>query len=128
MSEKQRRNNKPKVLVTMLFAVIALAMGDIMLRRGMGTVGVSHFQSIPQLLVSVANSNVIIGILFMIVFFVLYLAALSWEDLSFVLPLTAADYILVTLIADIWLREHVSPIRWGGTMLVAVGIALVTRS
>jgi len=61
-------------------------------------------------------------------FLLLYLLSLSWDDLSFVLPLTAADYILVTVFAKFLLHEPVSPIRWTGSAMVAIGIGLVTRS
>ena len=44
------------------------------------------------------------------------------------LPLTAADYVLVTLLAYFLLGEDVSPIRWLGSIMVAIGIALVART
>ena len=128
-AEAQRRRNKAKVLVVMSFAVIFGALADISLRSGMKIVGETALQSpIHAFLVTITNAYVIAGIVLMIAFLVLYLASLSWESLSFVLPLTAADYVLVTLLAHFLLHEHVTPIRWLGSILVAVGIAVVART
>lgn len=122
------RHNKIKVLIVMFFAVVFGALGDISLSKGMKAVGRMEFHSLSTLMLAVANVYVILGILLLIAFLMLYLAALSWDDLSFVLPLTAADYILVTLMAHFMLHEDVSPFRWVGSVLVAFGIALVTRT
>jgi drug/metabolite transporter (DMT)-like permease len=113
----------------MSFAVMFGALADISLRNGMKIVGETVFQSpIHAFVVTITNAYVIAGILLMIAFLVLYLVSLSWESLSFVLPLTAADYVLVTLMAHFLLHEDVSPIRWLGSILVAVGIAVVART
>lgn len=127
--EIRRRRNKAKVLIVMSFAVMFGALADISLRNGMKIVGETVFQSpIHAFVVTITNAYVIAGILLMIAFLVLYLVSLSWESLSFVLPLTAADYVLVTLMAHFLLHEDVSPIRWLGSILVAVGIAVVART
>ncbi len=43
------------------------------------------------------NPSIIIGIIFLAGFFFLWLAILSWCDLSFVLPLTALSYVLTAI-------------------------------
>jgi uncharacterized membrane protein len=50
------------------------------------------------------------------------------RDSSYVLPLTAADYVLVTLLAYFLLGEPVCAFRWTGSVLVAAGLAIVARS
>ena len=122
-------NNKARVMVVMFFAVVFGAFGDISLRKGMKTIGAMEFRSMYQALVTAAsNVYVLGGVVLLIAFLVLYLASLSWEDLSYVLPLTAADYVLVTLFAYFLLSEDVSPLRWAGSVLVASGIALVAKT
>ncbi|HKE04103.1 MAG TPA: EamA family transporter, partial [Blastocatellia bacterium] len=61
-------------------------------------------------------------------FFGLYLAALSWADLSFVLPITAFGYTLNALMSWRLLGEHVSLARWIGTIVICVGVAVVSRT
>ena len=51
------------------------------------------------MLATITNHYVIGGIVLLVTFPVLYLVSLSWEELSYVLPLTAANYVLVTILA-----------------------------
>jgi drug/metabolite transporter (DMT)-like permease len=53
------------------------------------------------------------------------LALLSWAQVSFVVPATAANYIVGALGAKLLLKERVSKARWAGLLLVAAGVALV---
>jgi len=62
------------------------------------------------------------------VYFGLWLAVLSWEDLSVALPLHALSYIVVAFLAQWYLGEHVTPMRWAGICLICAEVALVTRS
>jgi drug/metabolite transporter (DMT)-like permease len=123
-----RRRTRIKVLLTMSVAVVLLSLGEISLSRGMRLAGQLAPHGISQMVHSVVNIYVIAGILFHIGFLLLYLASLSWEELSYVLPLTAADYVLVTILAYSVLHENVPPMRWLGSFLVAIGIAFVTKS
>jgi drug/metabolite transporter (DMT)-like permease len=50
---------------------------------------------------------------------------LSWAEVSFVVPATAANYIAGTFGAKFLLKERVSRARWAGMLLVAAGVALV---
>jgi drug/metabolite transporter (DMT)-like permease len=56
------------------------------------------------------------------------LAVLSWEDVSFVIPATALSYVTGALAAKFLLGERLSPWRWAGLLLVALGVALVSLS
>jgi drug/metabolite transporter (DMT)-like permease len=69
-----------------------------------------------------------LGTLLLIVFFVLYSAALSWADLSFVLPATAFGYVLNVAAGYYFLNESVSPARWAGSVVITLGVFLVSRS
>jgi drug/metabolite transporter (DMT)-like permease len=71
------------------------------------------------------NTWVITGVLFLGGFFFLYLAALSWADLSYVMPLTALSYLFAAVLAQLFLKEQISWIRWTGIMIIVLGIALV---
>lgn len=129
MRVQSGRRNKAKVLIVMFFAVVFGAFGDISLSKGMKLIGSMEFHGfLSAFVATITNVYVIAGILLLILFLLLYLASLSWEDLSYVLPLTAADYVLVTLLAYFILKEDVSPIRWAGSVLVATGIVLVAKT
>jgi len=124
-----RKSNKLKVLIVMFIAVIFGALGDVSLSKGMKTVNATDPDGVlATFIATMTNPYVIGGICLLITFLMLYLASLSWEELSYVLPLSAADYVLVTLFAYFLLKEDVSPLRWTGSVLVAIGIALVART
>jgi uncharacterized membrane protein len=126
---QSRRRTRLKVLVVMFVAVVLGSLGDVSLSKGMKWIGAAHFENVYQAALSaLTNLYIVAGVGLLIGFLLLYLASLSWEDLSFVLPLTAADYVLVTLLAHFLLHEDVSPLRWAGSVLVAAGIGLVARS
>lgn len=129
LTQARARRNKAKVLIVMFFAVIFGALGDVSLRNGMKAVSDTALEGpLHAFATTMTNIYVIAGILLLVAFLLLYLASLSWEKLSFVLPLTAADYVLVTVLAHFLLHENISPIRWMGTLLVAIGIAMVART
>ena len=71
------------------------------------------------------NRYIFLGVFFLSIFFFLYLAALSWADLSFVLPLTAVSYLFAALLAKFFLKEEVSRYRWAGTIVIVIGIAMI---
>ena len=67
-----------------------------------------------------------IGILLLFGFFVCYLTALSFADLTYVLPATSIGYILMALLARFFLHEHISAARWFGIVLISLGVGVVT--
>ena len=121
-----------KTLVVMLIAITAGAVGDIFLTQGMKTSGDISSMSLRQIidtaLKALVNWRLILGTAMQAVYFGLWLAVLSWEDLSVALPLQALSYIVVAFLAQWYLGENVSPMRWAGICLICVGVALVTRS
>jgi len=66
-----------------------------------------------------------LGFGLMILAFVSLLALLSWAQVSFVVPATAANYIVGGVGAKFLLKEKVSRGRWAGMLLVAAGVAMV---
>ena len=66
-----------------------------------------------------------LGIALMTVAFFALLAVLSWAQVSFVVPATAANYVVGAAGARFLLKERVSQARWAGLVLVAAGVALV---
>jgi drug/metabolite transporter (DMT)-like permease len=121
-----------KTLVVMLIAITAGAVGDIFLTQGMKSGGdmssMGLRQIIDTIIKAITNWRLVLGTAMQAVYFGLWLAVLSWEDLSVALPLQALSYIVVAFLAQWYLGENVSPIRWGGICLIFVGVVMVTRS
>lgn len=102
------------------------AFGDIALSRGMKDVGQISLDHLGELVSAVFTPWVGAGILLLLLFFVSYLTALSFADLTYVLPATAIGYILMALMAKFFLHENISAQRWVGIALITAGVGFVT--
>ncbi len=114
-----------RILLIMLAAVVALAAGETFLSRGMKQVGHAPPRWTAQVLATIGNHWVWLGVGLLILHVGLYMLALRDADLSFVLPLTAASYPIAAILAKFVLDEQVGPIRWVGTFLITVGVAVI---
>jgi drug/metabolite transporter (DMT)-like permease len=118
-----------KTVIVVTLAALSAAVGETLLSYGMkknGAMNISDPSQWFSLIFSVVrNPYITTGVVFLAIFFFLYLAALSWADLSFVLPLTAVSYIFAALLARFVLREEVSVFRWIGTVVIMIGIILI---
>ena len=121
-----------KTLIVMLIAVTAGTIGDILLAKGMKEMGNLSAMSLKGILDTayraLVNPKLIMGTVMLAIFFFLWLAVLSWEDLSVALPMQALNYVLVAFLSQYFLGEIVSPLRWAGTLLVCIGVMMITRS
>ncbi len=121
-----------KTLICMILAVSAGTIGDILLAKGMkemGDISAMNLRGILNVAIqALTTPKLIIGTCMLAVFFFLWLAVLSWEDLSVALPMQALNYVLVAFLSQYFLGETVSPLRWAGTILVCVGVMLITKS
>lgn len=121
-----------KTLVTLFFAIICQTLGDVCLTKGMKSIGeVNTLNPIELLNIGFqvfTNPFIWLGIGLLTIFYFLYLAALSWADLSYVLPVTAFGYTLNAVMAKWLLHEQVSLARWIGTLVICIGVAVVSRT
>ena len=118
--------NLKKYLV--LLAVMCFgSIGDALLKRGMDAFGPVDLRHPWHVIAALGNPWVLLGIFCLTAFFSSYLTALSWADLSYVLPATALGYVLVTLFGKYFLHENVMPLRWLGVLLISCGVGWVTR-
>jgi drug/metabolite transporter (DMT)-like permease len=118
--------NLKKYLV--LLAVMCFgSIGDALLKRGMTEFGSVDLHRPLHVITALGNPWILLGIVCLIAFFASYLTALSWADLSYVLPATALGYVLVTVVGKYFLHENVSPLRWLGVLLISAGVSWVTR-
>src|SRR2546423_13961672 len=92
----------------------------------MKQVGNISLKNFPDLLLAITNPWVGLGIVFLCGFFASYMIALSWADLTYVLPASSLGYVLLALIARFALHERISLMRWLGIALVSAGVGFVT--
>jgi drug/metabolite transporter (DMT)-like permease len=109
------------------FVSVSVPLGDAALSRGMTSlppISVAH----PLSLISaVFTPWIALGIALLIGYFASYLTALSWADLTFVMPATALGNVFLALLAHYWLHEDISWMRWMGIVMITVGVAFVAH-
>jgi drug/metabolite transporter (DMT)-like permease len=110
---------------TLAGVVIFGSLGDVCLKHGMAAFPQITITNWPVVFLAIFNPKVALGIALLIGFFACYLSALSFADLTYVLPATSVGYIGMALLARFLLNEHVSPLRWLGIVLIAAGVGFV---
>jgi drug/metabolite transporter (DMT)-like permease len=66
-----------------------------------------------------------LGILLLVAYFACYMTALSWADLTYVLPASSLGYVLLAFIAKYHLHEQITNGRWLGIALITLGVGFV---
>ncbi|HTW46870.1 MAG TPA: EamA family transporter [Acidobacteriaceae bacterium] len=113
----------------LILAIVTLtaSCGDTFLARGMKALPPVSLSDPVALIHAIFTPWVAAGIVLLIGFFASYLTALSFADLTYVLPATSLGYVIMTVLAHWWLHEHVSPWRWLGVLCITAGVGFVTR-
>lgn len=118
-----------KLVIALSMAIFFGAVGDILLSVGMrsnGEIRVRRLADIPIIIKMVFTQiYVLLGVLSMAIYFGSYIAALAWVDVSVANPLTALSYLIASLYAALFLREHVSLKRGIGIILIVLGTIFV---
>jgi len=106
---------------------ICAPLGDTCLSRGMTHLPAIRLAHPGSLIAAVFTPWISIGIALLIGFFASYLTALSWADLTYVLPATAFGNVIVALLSKFWRHEPISLERWAGIVLITIGVGFVAQ-
>jgi drug/metabolite transporter (DMT)-like permease len=117
----------PGRYLVLLCVMLTASVGDTFLSHGMSQVGKVDMHHLGLLFVALKNVWVISGIVLLIGFFASYLSALSWADLTFVMPATAFGYVIVALLSRFWLHEHLSIWRCLGIGMIVCAVGFVAN-
>ncbi|MDE1154505.1 MAG: EamA family transporter [Acidobacteriaceae bacterium] len=117
----------PSQYAILLAIMLTASLGDSLLARGMAQIGEVDLHHLQLLWKALFNPFIDVGILLLIGFFAFYMTALSWADLTFVMPATAFGYVVVALISHYWLHEHLSLSRWLGIGLITCAVGFVAN-
>jgi drug/metabolite transporter (DMT)-like permease len=115
----------PRKYLVLASVMVLGACGDVSLSRGMKSVGSISLHDWTRIFAALMNPWVLAGITLLLGFMATYLTALSWADLTFVLPATALSYILLAGLSRLFLHENVTSKRWLGIALITVGVGFV---
>ena len=106
---------------------VCAPLGDSCLSRGMSKLPAITLAHPLSLIAAVFTPWVGLGIALLIGFFASYLTALSWADLTFVMPAAGFGNVVMALLARFWLLEPISLERWAGIVLITVGVGFVAQ-
>ena len=122
----QERLSLRQYMILGLVAICA-PLGDTFLSRGMTGLPPITLAHPGTLITAVFTPWIALGIALLIGFFACYLTALSWADLTYVLPATAFGNVIVALLARFWLHDPISLQRWAGIALITIGVGFVAQ-
>ncbi len=117
----------PRQYLILGLVALCAPLGDTCLSRGMTLLPSISLAHPGTLVAAVFTPWIAAGIALLIGFFASYLTALSWADLTFVLPATAFGNVIVAFLSRFWLHEPISVQRWIGIALITVGVGFVAN-
>lgn len=110
---------RAKTFAFAAFVVLSNAFGNLFLSLGMRQAGDAN------IIAALFQPMAMIGIVLLISWLLVRMAMLSWADLTYVLPVTSAGYIVSALLGVWFQGEHIEGKRWGGIALIVLGVILV---
>jgi drug/metabolite transporter (DMT)-like permease len=106
---------------------VCTPLGDSCLSRGMSQLPAITLAHPTSLIAAVFTPWIALGIALLIGYFASYLTALSWADLTFVMPAAGLGNVVLALLARFWLHDPISLERWAGIVLITVGVGFVAQ-
>lgn len=117
----------PRRWLVLIAVMLGASIGDALLGIGMKQLGPVSLNHLGSLFYALKSPWIISGIVVLMGFMASYMTALSWADITFVLPATAFGNVIVTLLSKFWLHEQVSRSRWLGVALIVAGVGFVAN-
>ncbi len=120
-----------KIFFLIVLNDIVDTIAQLFMKKGLVLTGISSvtFSNITEFVAKSASSFLLwLGIIFYALNFLVWIIILYKVDLSIAMPVGSSSYILVPIVAIIFLHEYVSPLQWLGVLCIVVGIHFVSRS
>ena len=118
-----------KTFLLILMIVVFAPLGNVLLSKGMQSVGpATHWapSELWDVLARIVSSGYVwLGIASLLTFFVAYMLVLTWADYSYVQPASSFSYAMVAMLGYFLLGEVISPLRWAGIALICLGVLVV---
>ena len=119
-----------KQLILLSVTVSLNVFGQLMMKRGMSSVGVISGDLsllVDSLGRAILNPFVLAGVAAYGFSTVFWLVLLSRVELSYAYSALSLGYVLITLVSAAILGEQVTTLRWAGVFVIVAGVILVTR-
>lgn len=120
-----------KVFALLVLNDIVETVAQSLMKGGLAVTGISSVNAgnIAEFFLKNAASPILwAGLLICILNFFIWISILYRIDLSIAMPAGSASYIFVPIAAVVFFHEHVSLMRWIGTLCIILGIYFVSQS
>jgi drug/metabolite transporter (DMT)-like permease len=121
-----------KTFAMIFIMIIAGPLGNVMLGKGMQSVGAASIASASDFTHVIGsifrNPSIWLGVASLLTSFIANILVLSWADYSFVQPASSMAYGVVAFFSVFLLGEQVSPLRWAGIAIICFGVFIVGRT
>jgi len=127
----RRKSQMNSAIVYILISVLAGAIGQVLLKKGMGSMGslTLTLNQLGSILWRIGtNPYVIIGLVIYVGGTVFWLTALSRVDLSYAYPFASLGYIVMLVASWLLFGEDITLSRLLGTLVVCLGVFLISKS
>jgi drug/metabolite transporter (DMT)-like permease len=118
-------------IVYILISVLGGAVGQVMLKKGMmgmGPLTLTLDRLGGILWRMITNPYVFFGLGIYLLSTVFWLVALSRVDLSYAYAFASLSYVIMLTASWFLFHENITPLRLLGTLIIAIGVFLVSRS
>ena len=120
-----------KVFLAIIVNDLAESAAQFFMKTGLTQTGIEmvNLHNLPEFVSRNGSSPTVwLGILIYTLNFFLWILILSRTDLSVASLVGSTGYIVIPLVAMIFLHEKVNLLRWIGIALIAIGIHFVSKS
>ena len=120
-----------KIFLLIVLNDVGDTIAHLLMKKGLMHTGIGsvNLGNIVEFTVKNASSPLVwLGVIVFTLNFFVWIVILSRVDLSIAMPVGSTSYIFVPIVAMIFLREDVSPLRWVGIILIVFGIHFVSQS
>lgn len=126
-----KRGEMNTAILYILISVVGSAVGQLLLKKGMNSMGpvTLTINQLPSTIWQMAtNLNVFVGLAIYLVGTVFWLAALSQVDLNFAYPFASLNYVVMLVASWMMFDEKITLSRVIGTVVIGVGVLLISRN
>lgn len=128
---EERKSGMNIAVLYILLSVLGAASGQVLLKKGMSTLGPVNlsFESVPSIVIDMISTPYIpIGLSIFVASSFFWMIALSRVDLSYAYPFASLGYVIMLFASWQLLNEQINPLRLVGTLVVCLGVILISRS
>lgn len=115
-----------KVFLILLLAICLTVAGEMLLKAGMNQVGIFTFRW-NVLWRTFTNGLVLAGFLLIFAGSIFWLVVISQWELSLAYPMLGLSYVITVIASWLFLSEHLSWQKLVGSLVICLGVALVSQ-